>query len=80
MPVKILKELNPAAVNVEEAARYIGSSKSELDKARITGFLSGIAAPIFFRIGRAVRYRITDLNDWLASQPAFTTNAQAEAK
>lgn len=76
MPVKHVEKIMPAALNTAEAAKYIGSSKSELDKARISGLLSGVTPPKFFRIGKKIiRYRIVDLDDWLKSQQTFITLA-----
>ncbi|MGI9276427.1 MAG: helix-turn-helix transcriptional regulator [Endozoicomonas sp.] len=76
-PIKVTKELNPAALNTEQAAKYIGTSKSELDKSRISGDLGGRMPPQFFRIGKKiVRYRVVDLQHWLEEQQTFCTIAQ----
>ena len=75
--IRVLKEISPAALNTEQAAKYIGSSKSELDKSRISGDLGGISPPKFFRIGqKIVRYRVVDLDRWLDDQKTFSTIAQ----
>ena len=47
-----------------ESARYIGWSISTLEKSRRTG-----TGPPFIRIGvRAVGYRVTDLDRWIATR------------
>jgi len=49
-----------------EASQYIGMSRSFLRQDRMNGFRKGkTKGPIFIRIGRNIRYHISDLNDWL---------------
>jgi excisionase family DNA binding protein len=55
----------------KEAARYIGMSRSFLARARMIGDKN---APSFLKLGRAIRYRITDLNAWLESCSRNNTN------
>jgi excisionase family DNA binding protein len=43
-----------------EAAEVLRSSKSTLAKLRLSG-----AGPAFVRIGRAIRYRKSDLDCWM---------------
>jgi excisionase family DNA binding protein len=45
-----------------EAAEYLRSSTSTLAKARLTK-----RGPAFVRIGRAVRYRKSDIDAWMSS-------------
>lgn len=55
----------------EEAAYYIGMSRSFLRQSRMTGQLEGhIPAPRFIRVGnRAIRYLKEDLDLWLDQFP-----------
>ena len=72
-----VKELPPAVLNTAQAAKYIGFSKSELDRARISGELCGETPPKFFRVGKkAVRYRVEDLDNWLNNQKRYESLAQ----
>ena len=48
-----------------EAAEYLRSSTSTLAKARMKK-----AGPAFVRIGRAVRYRQSDLDLWMSASVA----------
>jgi predicted DNA-binding transcriptional regulator AlpA len=52
-----------------EAAEYIGMSVSFLRQSRVNGdrrnYTSG---PNYIRIGRAIRYLVADLDDWLEMQ------------
>jgi len=48
-----------------EAAEYLRSSTSTLAKARLTK-----RGPDFVRIGRAVRYRKSDIDAWMSSSVA----------
>lgn len=50
-------------IRVREAADYVGLSKSTLDKLRCYG-----TGPVYFKLGRAVVYRTSDLDDWVATQ------------
>ena len=51
----------------EEAAKYIKASLANLAKRRGDG-----AGPPFIRVGRLVRYRRTDLDNWMNSQRVTT--------
>lgn len=52
-------------MRVDAAARYIGLSKSMLDKMRM-----GDTGPQFSKLGRTVVYRRTDLEGWVSSRPS----------
>ncbi|MFN3953250.1 MAG: helix-turn-helix transcriptional regulator [Pararhodobacter sp.] len=58
---------DPIFVDTAEAARRLGLSLSTLEKYR---FYRAADAPPFVRIGRAVRYRVTDLEAWAAARGA----------
>ena len=45
-----------------EAAEFVRLSKPHLEKCRVYG-----GGPQFVRLGRSVRYRIEDLQAWVAS-------------
>lgn len=57
----------PIFVDTAEAARRLGLSLSTLEKYR---FHHVADAPPFVRIGRAVRYRVSDLEAWAAEREA----------
>lgn len=52
-----------------EAAAYCGSSKSTLEKLRLTG-----GGPKFLKLGRRVVYDPDDLDAWLASKKRLSTS------
>lgn len=54
---------------VSEAARWAKVSESFLNKARLTG-----GGPKFVRLGRAIRYRVEDLESWAAEGAAGSTS------
>lgn len=56
-------------MKTREAATYIGSSASTLEKLRLTG-----GGPPFAKIGRRVVYRIEDLDAWLAANRRRSTS------
>lgn len=59
--------MNPHVLNEREAAQYIGMSMSFLRQSRMEGKReSHTPGPPFLKLGKAVRYLITDLDQWLA--------------
>lgn len=64
----------PAALNTQGAANYLGLAESTLEKARVSG-----TGPKYLKLGRAVRYRIADLNEWLAERVVSSTSEQRAA-
>ncbi|WP_369529624.1 helix-turn-helix transcriptional regulator [Bradyrhizobium elkanii] len=56
-----------------QAAEYINSSVSTLAKRRLCG-----GGPRFTRIGRAIRYRISDLDEFMAASLQQSTFERAE--
>ncbi len=57
---------NRIALRSREAALYVGMSESFMRQARIYGDLPGrTPGPTFIKIGRSVRYLVTDLEAWL---------------
>lgn len=59
---------SPAVLDEKGAATYIGMSPGFLRRARMTGRTkSGSTGPDFVRVpgGKAVRYRVVDLDAWL---------------
>ena len=56
----------------KEAAAYLGMKAQTLAVWRTTG---RYCLP-FVRVGRSIRYRVSDLDAWMASRTA-TSNAQA---
>lgn len=56
---------DPIFVDTAEAARRLGLSLSTLEKYR---FYRAADAPPYVRIGRAVRYRVSDLEAWAADR------------
>jgi excisionase family DNA binding protein len=65
--------MNPLK-NTDEAAEYLGLSTSFLEKARLTG-----DGPKFVKIGRAVRYRISALDEFASAREAASTSQKIAA-
>lgn len=57
-------------VRVQQAAEYLGVSKSFLDKARCYG----TSGPAFMRLGRTIVYDTTELDRWLRSCTVANNN------
>jgi hypothetical protein len=65
-----MAEVESAGMTPRDAARYICMSEFWLRKSRVRG--SRIrGAPPFYRAGRAVRYRKTDLDRWLEERREY---------
>ena len=56
----------------EEAAEHIGLSGSTLAKMRCSG-----GGPRYLKIGRAVRYRLSDLEEWTATKTRGSTSEES---
>ena len=61
----------------QQAASHLQYSEYTLRLSRSTGILAGVQAPPFFKLGRSVRYKKSDLDNWLAQFETFTNTAQA---
>lgn len=59
---------NPLMHTVE-AAQYLSLSKPTLERFRLTG-----EGPPYLKLGKAVRYRRTELDAWLESQLITSTS------
>lgn len=71
---------DPALIELPEAAVFPGlipAQPATARKARTTGSLLGRPAPRFVKRGRAVRYRLKDVLDWLADADAYGSTAEA---
>lgn len=56
-------------LDVDQAASYLGLSKSLLAKLRVSG-----GGPVFYKPARKVLYRRKELDDWMTSRARRTTN------
>lgn len=62
-----------AYLDTPRAAELLGVSRQRLEKLRITGF-----GPKFVKVGRLVRYRRSDLDEWLRSRERRNTYQSGE--
>lgn len=58
-----------SVMTVQQAANYLGLAVSTLNKWRCYG-----DGPLFIKMGRSVRYRIKDLNDYVEGSLAESTS------
>ena len=56
-------------IDTTEAAKRLGLSASTLNKLRLTG-----GGPRFATLGRAIRYRVPDLDAWVAARLRESTS------
>jgi hypothetical protein len=68
-------DARPEWMAPEPAAEYVDSSPSTLAKLRLKG-----GGPRFCRIGRAIRYRRSDLDDWLIASSRRSTSDAGEGR
>lgn len=61
--------LHARRMRTRAAAEYVGSSKSTLEKLRLTG-----GGPPFIKLGRTVVYDSRDLDEWLAARKRLSTS------
>jgi len=56
----------PHALTEQEAAHYLSMSRSFLRQGRMNGDRENrTPPPPYYKIGRSVRYKISDLDTWL---------------
>ena len=73
-----MEEIHPIPIDrktvltADEAAAYLGVSRSTLARARMCGNLFGVPAPAFVHFGRTVRYMRVTIDDWLMTLPTKT--------
>lgn len=61
-------------INTEDAASHIGLAISTLEKARLYG-----NSPPYSKAGRSVRYRLSDLDKWMAARLVQSTSQKVAA-
>lgn len=72
------KKMRPSAVmKTAEAAVYVGLAESTLEKMRLDPKLNG---PPFLELGTAIRYRVVDLDEWLAKRVATAAQRRTRRK
>lgn len=64
----------PPNMRTENAARYVGLSRSKLEKLRVEG-----EGPRYSKLGRTVLYRRASLDEWLLQNERTNTSACPEA-
>ena len=62
--VAVTAEIPRAYVDTPGAALYTSIPRSTLETLR-----SERSGPRFIRVGRSIRYRVADLDAWMAAQP-----------
>jgi predicted DNA-binding transcriptional regulator AlpA len=72
------KELEPTmdnrTVDTKGASEHIGLAESTLERARVRG-----DGPPYVKLGRSVRYRICDLDRWVAARLVSSTSERVAA-
>ncbi|RLA23495.1 MAG: DNA-binding protein [Gammaproteobacteria bacterium] len=64
-------------IDTHEAARILGFTGNTLRNARVSGFLGGVTAPGFRKLGTAIRYERSALDRWVAQFEEQTTTHEA---
>ena len=59
-----------------EASRLLGAAKSTLKQSRHSGILFGRPAPPFLRLGRSIRYRLSDLLEFRDQFPEYRNTSE----
>lgn len=65
---------NTRLVDTKGAADHTALAPNTLEKMRVAG-----EGPPFVKLGRAVRYRLCDLDAWAASRLTTSTSEQRQA-
>jgi predicted DNA-binding transcriptional regulator AlpA len=64
----------PELIDTEQLARKLGLKPNTLAQWRLTG-----SGPQYIKIGRRVRYRVIDIQDWITAQNRESTAASGAA-
>ena len=64
--------INKGVCDTHGASRHLGLAEQTLRKLRVVG-----GGPRFVKLGRAVRYRLSDLDDWLEARLCDSTSERA---
>jgi len=56
-------------LHTSEAAEYLGLAAVTLERMRLTG-----EGPVFAKLGRSVRYRRADVDNWISSRIVRSTS------
>lgn len=71
---------NDRLISDKEAAPICGATVHMLRLARARGWIwEGIPGPKFTKLGRAVRYKTSDIHEWLESLKSVRSNAEHHA-
>lgn len=71
---------DPALIELKEKSVFpllIPAAPATARKSRSTGILLGRPAPKYVRRGRSVRYRLSDVLQWLEDVEAYRSTAEA---
>ena len=66
-----LRTTEEKMVDTDETARLLGLATNTVEKMRVTG-----TGPRFVKLGRAVRYRLTDIEAYIAERVVESTSDQ----
>lgn len=64
-----MSEITPIVIDEKKAAELTGISVSSLRKLRVTG-----GGPKFAKLGQRVRYRVSDLEDYISARIVSSTS------
>ncbi|TCJ37359.1 AlpA family transcriptional regulator [Parafrankia sp. BMG5.11] len=64
--------MKPHVLNTAGAAEHTGLAVPTLEKLRCSG-----GGPVYLKLGRAVRYRASDLDEWLARRTISSTSEES---
>lgn len=63
----------PTLLTQEELCRFLGKSKAWAERGRLEGY-----GPKFIRIGRSIRYDLSDVTEWVNANKWASTSAQVQ--
>jgi len=78
-PTKITPYFDRYLTN-SEAANLTGFTERTLKMSRHTGTLAGVQPPTFIKVGRSVRYKVSDLLAWMEQFQKCCNTSQVHTK
>ena len=64
-------------LSTKQAAPYLGCAVNSLKLSRTTGQLFSVQAPAYIKMGAAVRYKLSTIEEWLKQFTEQSNTAQS---
>lgn len=75
--IALSEKFSDRLITDREASTICGATTHMLRLARARGWIwQGVSGPKFHKVGRAVRYRLSEIYAWMEQLDSFSSNAE----